>query len=371
MNIVTIPLDRWIGHDPVYKFNKRSLPIRYIIMHSTGGKDSRNWLSKWNKGQPKSAQNQVSIHYLVQRNGIVYRIIDDAQRAWHAGIGKMLGGETDCNSCSIGIELEHLNEPNYTEPQLNNAAELVAQLIQQYDISPAEVVSHASIALPKGRKIDPVNFDWGDFWTRILSYMPKSVTQYSAQSTIMAEPAIDSDKFIDYLVSKHKFTQYTEADVRLILGYYVKYCKALGIDYVLAITQMIYETGWLESWWSARPRRNPAGIGVSGKTVKKDPNDTTWWAQDGAVWHKGRSYKSWDLAVQEHLARLLLYAKTDAELTPAQLAFTAILPDKAKLAKIRGKGAQWGGLNGTWAVPGHGYAEKLALIANGFVKASQ
>src|SRR6476646_10422219 len=74
MNIITIPLDKWSGHDPEFKYDERVGIIKYIVLHSTDGIDSRDWLSKWNR-KHETEQNNVSIHYLVQRDGNVYRII--------------------------------------------------------------------------------------------------------------------------------------------------------------------------------------------------------------------------------------------------------------------------------------------------------
>lgn len=176
MNIIKLAYDGWVNRAVFgdvkahYKYTTRTLPIRYIVLHSTGGTDSRNWLAKWNKRVPSSAQNNVSIHYLIQRDGTIYQIIDNKKAAWHVGVCLMPGGETDGNACSIGIELEHLNEPNYTEVQLNNLAQLVHTLLPLYNITGDRVVSHASVARPGPniRKIDPVNFNWADFWNRVF-----------------------------------------------------------------------------------------------------------------------------------------------------------------------------------------------------------
>lgn len=167
MNITRIPDDVWKGNR---KFNKRALPIRYIVLHTTGGTDSRNWLSKWDRKRPNSSQNDVSIHYLISRSGAIYQIVDDQDRAWHVGTCKMPDGEVDGNSCSIGIEIEHFKERDYPEAQLNALAELVGTLMTKYSIPGKSVVSHASVARPGPniRKIDPVNFDWAAFWDRML-----------------------------------------------------------------------------------------------------------------------------------------------------------------------------------------------------------
>ena len=383
MNIIKIPLDRWDGHDPPYKYNERTGHIRYIVIHTTGGIDSKSWLSKWNKTNTVSAQNNVSIHYLAQRDGNVYQIIDDVKRAWHVGISHMSDGETDGNSVTIGIEIEHLNEPDFTDIQLNNVAELVHDLMNTHGIDGKHVVSHASIARPAGRKVDPVNFDWEDFWTRVASFdkkqstpqevlvAPVAVLPYTHRSLTLATPQIDAQKLIEYLVHKHTYVNYTHEDIRLILTYYVTYGKQVGVDYVFAIAQMIHETGWTDSWWAARPRRNPAGIGVTGQTTTKNPNDDARWAKSGNVWRKGRSFASWDIGVQQHIARLLLYARTDEQMTPEQRTFAAICLDQHRLEHIRGVANKWVGFNGTWAVPGTTYSQKLATIANSFVTASQ
>lgn len=364
MNIIELPLDRWLRNDPEYKYNTRTGQIKYIIMHSTGGIDSRDWLSKWNKKVPASDQNDVSIHYLVQRDGRVYKVIPEQHRAWHAGVGVMPDGERDPNSWSLGIELEHLNEPSYTDAQLDSAAELVAALMAQYGITGEHVVSHASVALPPGRKIDPVNFDWGDFWNRILHVN----TNYSEKSLTMNTSSVDSEKLTNYIRGAREFKNYTVYDVGLILSYYYKYCNQVGVDYVFAISQMLHETGWLNSWWANRPRRNPAGIGVTGQTTTTNPHDDENWAQIGPnSWARGQSFRSWDIAVQNHISRLLCYALNDNEMTPEQLAFSEICGAKARLQRVRGVAKIWEGFNGTWAVPGKTYAQRIATIANSLV----
>lgn len=375
MNIISLPLDQWHGHDPEFKYDERTLPIRYIVLHTTDGTDSRNWLSAWNRTNPHSEQNQVSIHYLVQRNGNIYKIIDEEKRAWHVGKSQMQDGETDGNSAAIGVEIEHLNEADFPEAQLNAVAILVHDIMQRHNIDGKHVVSHASVARPVGRKIDPVHFDWANFWDRVTRLTspapisaPVAVLPYSHLSLTLATPQIDAGKLTEYLVHKHKYKNYDEVSVRKILGYYITYGTQIGIDYVFALAQMIHETGWLDSWWAARPRRNPAGIGVTGQTTTKNPNDPIHWAQVGKVWKKGQSFESWDYSVQQHLARILIYARKDEDMTPEQLEFSNQCRDKQNLAHIQGVAHQWVGFNGVWAVPGRTYAQQLATIANSFIK---
>lgn len=381
MNITTIPLDRWVGHSPEYKYDERSGHVKYIVMHSTAGIDSRDWLSKWNKENIASAQNIVSIHYLVQRDGMIYYIINEAKRAWHAGITKMLEGETDGNSYSIGVELEHFHEPDYTDAQLDAAAELVADIMRRYNIPGKFVVSHASIAVPHGRKIDPVQFDWADFWNRVIKFQepinaPVSTPHvYTANSPTLHVPIVDENKITEYVSTRFpQFGEYNQADIRLITSYYIKYGKQTGIDWLFALAQCIHETGWFKSWWAARgpadaPRRNPGGIGVTGQTSINRPADTQNWRFDGKIWRKGQGFPSWDVAVQHHYARLLCYALKDEQMTPEQKQFITLI-DTSRLAKIRGCAPTFVGFNGVWAVPGKTYAQTIAKIINSIVSAT-
>lgn len=368
MNIITIAPDIWKRpNEPETKWTTRRTPIKYIVIHTTGGTDSRGWLSKWNRKVPTSGQNDVSIHYLVQRDGNIYQIAPDNTRAWHVGTCMMPEGETDGNGYSLGIEIEHLNEPDYPEKQLNAVAELVHELMEKYKIPGKFVISHASCARPGPniRKVDPVNFNWTDFWDRLLKIdnpPSQSGAKYTAYSPLINTPIVDA-RAVAEKIATHKSPNYTPDDLRLIVGYYSKYGAQTGVDWIYALSQSIHETGWFSSWWSARPRRNPAGIGVSGQTSTTRPKDPQNWVFYKGVYRRGQSFESWDIAVQHHLARLLCYALRDDELNDQQKKFITLI-DTSRLAKIRGCARQAIGLNGVWAVPGLGYSQKLADIAN-------
>ena len=53
-------------------------------------------------------------------------------------------------------------------------------------------------------------------------------------------------------------------DITRIVDNYQRIGELVGLDWFLAIAQMAHETGSLTSWWSQPPRRNLAGIGVTG-----------------------------------------------------------------------------------------------------------
>jgi hypothetical protein len=101
---------------------------------------------------------------------------------------------------------------------------------------------------------------------------------------------------------------------------YAERCKAVGLDVWLTLGQVAHETGRLTSFWCARPRRNPAGIGVNGqKRRAPDPATPSLWHYnpDTKLYHRGYTYPRWvhdptlpgDVAaVDAHVSRLLWYA---------------------------------------------------------------
>ncbi len=167
------------------------------------------------------------------------------------------------------------------------------------------------------------------------------------QATLISPPRAPRQNAETYLLAR-PHGQYTEADVRNIVGYYYSVATAggVGLDPLLAIAQMILETAHLTSYWSQRPRRNPAGIGVTGAP--------------GA----GVSFPSWFAAVQAHVGRLLAYSLPKGKEAAAQ----ATLINKALAARplpdaLRGRAPRLQGLAGTWAKDPQ-YANKICAIAN-------
>ena len=105
---------------------------------------------------------EVSAHYLVAEDGRVWRLVDEAMRAWHAGAGSW-GGRGDLNSRSIGIELANAGPlagfPPFPEPQMVALERLLDAILPRWGIPAAGVIAHSDLA--PGRKADPgPKFDW-------------------------------------------------------------------------------------------------------------------------------------------------------------------------------------------------------------------
>jgi len=149
---------------PSPNFDKRTLPVTLIVLHYTAAplKESLNALSD-GRGTAR-----VSSHYVVSERGTIYRLVDESNRAWHAGVSRWKG-ITDVNSASIGIEMVNLGYDKegrprpYAAEQVEAVVRLCLDIQSRYDI--AGVVGHSDVA--PLRKIDPGElFPWRMLYNR-------------------------------------------------------------------------------------------------------------------------------------------------------------------------------------------------------------
>jgi len=101
-------------------------------------------------------QYSVAPHFLIDRKGNVYKLVDEKNIAYHAGISKMPDGRTEANNFSIGVELMNTEEDNYTSAQYLSLNKLINYLENNHSIR--YVLGHQDIS--PDRKTDPWNFDW-------------------------------------------------------------------------------------------------------------------------------------------------------------------------------------------------------------------
>ncbi len=104
----------------------------------------------------------VSAHYLVMEDGQIYQLVDEAKRAWHAGVSYWQG-ITDNNARSIGIEIVNPgHEFGYCEfpkEQIDAVIDLTKGIMMRHKIHSNCVVGHSDVA--PDRKQDPGElFPW-------------------------------------------------------------------------------------------------------------------------------------------------------------------------------------------------------------------
>lgn len=98
----------------------------------------------------------VSAHYLIDRGGAIYQLVDEKNIAYHAGTSRLPDGRTNVNEISIGIELINTKNSNFTNEQYASLQSLIESIKRRYEIK--YILGHNQIA--PGRKDDPWNFNW-------------------------------------------------------------------------------------------------------------------------------------------------------------------------------------------------------------------
>ena len=109
-----------------------------------------------------NSTSKVSSHFLINRKGKIYRLVQDNQIAWHAG-KSCWGKYKNLNKNSIGIELVNKGHKfgytNFKKKQLSNLVKTCKSLIKKYKIKKRNFVGHSDIS--PLRKIDPgEKFPW-------------------------------------------------------------------------------------------------------------------------------------------------------------------------------------------------------------------
>ncbi|HEX2910791.1 MAG TPA: SH3 domain-containing protein [Chloroflexia bacterium] len=138
-----------------------------------------------------------------------------------------------------------------------------------------------------------------------------------------------------------------------------------GIRADLLASQMFLETDYLRSWWSQPPRRNMAGIGVTGEKSGQDPHTDAWaFKPEENTWYKGYSFPDWHSAVQAHFAHMSAYVYPDEHNNASHL------DPRYSAARSQFAAKNWPpvevltDLNGKWAVPGTTYGQSIENVYN-------
>ncbi len=141
----TITTPEWIVNKPIIfnelrkkltndysktHYGKEILFIRpeMIVIHYTASNSFKKDFNTFNKIKihgrkylKKYGMLNVSVHYMIDRNGTIYKLMDDNLMARHV-IG--------LNHCSIGIE--NIGMDNLTNAQLKSNARLIRYLVNKY-----------------------------------------------------------------------------------------------------------------------------------------------------------------------------------------------------------------------------------------------
>jgi N-acetylmuramoyl-L-alanine amidase len=143
---------------PNFDARKHGLPPDMVLLHYTGMQSGDAALNRLTSGESK-----VSAHYVVFEDGRIVQCVPEHLRAWHAGISSWQG-ETDINSCSIGIEIvnpgHEFGYPDFPLRQIAAVIALCRSILTRHRQIPGDrVLAHSDVA--PARKQDPgEKFPW-------------------------------------------------------------------------------------------------------------------------------------------------------------------------------------------------------------------
>ena len=143
---------------PNYDRKKRALnSVQILVFHYTGMQSERESIKRL-----CNPNSKVSSHYLINRRGKIFSLVQNRHVAWHAG-KSCWGRHKNLNKNSIGIELvnkgHQFGYTSFKKKQISSLVNLCKKLIKKYKIKKKNVIGHSDIA--PLRKIDPgEKFPW-------------------------------------------------------------------------------------------------------------------------------------------------------------------------------------------------------------------
>lgn len=102
--------------------------IRRIVMHYTTSKNVDGTIEWF-----QDPTSKVSAHYVIGRNGDIYQMVRDSDKAWHA---------KNANADSIGIEHSAAQGDQMTAEQTASSVALVRWLLSEYKLPKSAINGH-------------------------------------------------------------------------------------------------------------------------------------------------------------------------------------------------------------------------------------
>lgn len=148
----------WLPH-----YSERALKFQgnvdtIVLHHDAAG----SGLGSINYLRGTTGKNRASYHYMIERDGLIYKCVPSTKRAWHAGVSRGPHG-ADVNSYSLGICLSNWGGfegrfETYPDVQVKACTELINTLIGVFPLK--WITTHRLIT---NRKVDPARFDFKEY----------------------------------------------------------------------------------------------------------------------------------------------------------------------------------------------------------------
>lgn len=144
----------WAG-SPHFNERPEGTIIDTIVLHHTAS-STLSSVVRWFAME----ESRVSAHFTVGKDGSIVQHVSTFNRAWHAGVSRDAYGRENLNNFSVGIEIVNKGDgsEDWPEAQVQAVNHVISVIVRRHPIK--QIVSHAFIALPPGRKNDPLNYPW-------------------------------------------------------------------------------------------------------------------------------------------------------------------------------------------------------------------
>ncbi len=224
---------------PNYNSRNKS-KIKLIIIHYTALRNTKEAITYL-----CTKERKVSTHYLISQKGVIYNLVNEKFRAWHAG-QSFWQDIVDINSFSVGIELDY--NPNgknnkFSYKMIYSLKKLIIKIKDKYNINKKNILAHSDVA--PFRKKDP-----GKYFPWKLLENEKIISNF--QNITTNDTKIIEDWFYKYNIKSKKriiifalsLIGYDTRQVYKNLKHYNKLITAYKSRYVCELTyvnqQIVY-----------------------------------------------------------------------------------------------------------------------------------
>ena len=163
-------------YSPNFDKKRRSnKSITVIIIHYTGMQSERESLQRL-----VSPSSKVSCHYLINRKGLIFKLVKDENIAWHAG-KSMWRKFRNLNKNYIGIALvnrgHRFGYQAFPKAQITTLIQLCKILKKKYKIKNKFILGHSDVS--PLRKIDPgEKFPWKYLSSKGIGVFPHKIKKF-------------------------------------------------------------------------------------------------------------------------------------------------------------------------------------------------
>lgn len=133
----TLPVGKVVNLTNVYDVSvgTKMSAVSFIILHRTMGSSAQSAINAW------APKQELSAHYIIDKNGTIYNIVPEDTVAWHLGKRSPKTNAKPDNSIGIEVVGESSDTP-LTNAQNRSVSYLVLDIAKRYGIKKTNVCPH-------------------------------------------------------------------------------------------------------------------------------------------------------------------------------------------------------------------------------------